>query len=123
MKINIFDIQAACPADRERITRLVRRILRAEGYRLYGVNIIICHREYMRDLNRRFLKRDRTTNVISFDLDGLAEIYVSRDHARSAEEVLYFIAHGLLHIVGYDHKTREDRSVMDRCCRKYIAEV
>ncbi len=67
-------------------------------------------------LNRRFFHRDRPTNVISFpagdDPASLGELIVSVDTARreteplgySPEEgVLYYLVHGLLHLVGYEH--------------------
>lgn len=83
----------------------------------------------MRSLNRQWLGRDRTTDVIAFQLgspeDLLADIYVGPEAAkRSArelglsvrEEVLRLVVHGTLHALGYDHpeETGREESEMVR---------
>ena len=85
-------------------------------------------------LNRRFLKRDRPTDVISFNsneprLPGqpqlLGEVYVSRDraHAQALEygvpygsEVRRLVLHGLLHLLGLTHRQ------MEQCYDRYLAK-
>ncbi|HJV65136.1 MAG TPA: rRNA maturation RNase YbeY [Geomonas sp.] len=77
----------------------------------------------IRTLNREYLGRDKSTNVISFAMqegefgsinpDVLGDVVISADTAaREAEEAgesflarLYFLLlHGILHITGYDHE-------------------
>lgn len=77
----------------------------------------------IRTLNRDYLGRDKSTNVISFAMqegefgsinpDVLGDVVISADTAaREAEEAgesflsrLYFLLlHGILHITGYDHE-------------------
>lgn len=103
------------------MTALARRVLDSERTRFTEVNLVIAGDRYLRSLNRRYLGRDRPTNVISFDLGRLAEVYVSRDRARSQEQLLYLIAHGLLHLVGYDHRDPRSRTMMERQCRRCLA--
>lgn len=80
------------------------------------LNIVIKDDAYLRALNMEYFHKKRATNVISFDLGDVWEIYVSRDRARDAEELDYYIMHGLLHLAGYDHQTRRDRMEMhDKC--------
>lgn len=74
-------------------------------------------------INKQYLSRDKTTNVISFSLqegefgdlnrDLLGDIIISADTAfRDAEtgnfgfteELLFLIIHGLLHLTGYNHE-------------------
>jgi rRNA maturation RNase YbeY len=85
------------------------------------VNIIFISDLQIHALNRRFLHRDRPTDVISFNsnqprLGGeprlLGEVYVSRDRARAqareygatyASELRRLVLHGLLHLLGLTH--------------------
>lgn len=77
----------------------------------------------IRKLNRRYLDRDRPTDVLAFRLyeEGepfLGDVYVGLDRARrqatemevSLEEELVRLAiHGTLHVLGHDHPEGPDR--------------
>ncbi|MCX6840679.1 MAG: rRNA maturation RNase YbeY [candidate division WOR-3 bacterium] len=89
------------------------------------VNFIFVNDRQIHALNRRFLHRDRPTNVISFNcnepqLPGepslLGEVYISRDRAREqareygvtyASELRRLALHGLLHLLGLTHRQME----------------
>jgi probable rRNA maturation factor len=92
-----------------------QKILKAEKAK--GELIInLIDDKLMRDLNKRYRKKDKTTDVLSFNLgeDGiLGEIYISFPTARKQakmyncsirDELKRLTAHGLLHILGYTHK-------------------
>ena len=75
--------------------------------------------EAMRELNRRFRHKNKTTDVLTFS-DEDADIVISLDQARRqaadekhslAIEVRYLVLHGILHALGYDHET--DRGEMN----------
>jgi len=90
-----------------------------------AVNVIFVTDRRIHTLNRQFLKRDRPTNVISFNCDEpqvpgephvLGEVYVSRDRARAqaheygvsyASEIRRLTLHGLLHLLGLTHRDME----------------
>ena len=89
------------------------------------VSIAVVDDEAMAALNRKFRKKNRTTDVLTFPADDsynepsatgrpLGDIVISVDQARRqaaeekhslATEVRYLIVHGLLHALGYDHET------------------
>lgn len=95
-------------------------------------NVIIVDNKKIHEINKEYRNIDRETDVISFALEDdktfnrddirmLGDIYISIDKVRSqAEEYghsfkreLYFLSiHGLLHLLGYDHMTKEDEKVM-----------
>jgi probable rRNA maturation factor len=82
----------------------------------------------MRELNRKFRRKDRVTNVLSFCADGgpsrpdlgenvryLGEIFLAPDHIRSRGENLGFLfIHGFLHLSGYTHGGKSDKIRMEK---------
>lgn len=80
------------------------------------VSIAFVDDEAMTALNRKFRRKNKTTDVLTFPGDDrfLGDIVVSVDQARRqaaeekhslATEVKYLILHGILHALGYDHET------------------
>ena len=120
MKTNIYNTAGRQYVDRRAIRRLVRRTLKGEGRELATVNIVIADSRYMRYLNETYLNRKRTTNVISFNLGEVSEIYVSAEMARDSYELNYYILHGLLHLLGYDHRNKRERLHMHEKCTEYL---
>ncbi len=68
----------------------------------------------MRNLNRKFRNKNKTTDVLTFPGEDSCEIVISVDQARRqardekhslATEVRYLLLHGILHGLGYDHET------------------
>jgi probable rRNA maturation factor len=113
---------------------VARRILSASGCPEGELSILVVDDERIRTLNRDYLDRDRTTNVISFPMqegegaglhpDVLGDVVISADTAaRDAEEAgvsfeneLHFLLlHGILHLLGYDHErgTQEEAQRME----------
>jgi probable rRNA maturation factor len=93
------------------------------------INIAIVDDEQIRQLNMQFLSRNSVTDCLSFDLTGnkapdscrLIDLVVSgetavreavlRGHLAEAELALY-IAHSLLHNLGFDDSTPEEAKKM-----------
>jgi len=98
----------------------VRKVLRAAGGQMREVSIVFVDDRTMRELNRRFRHKNKTTDVLTFPDDDSCEIVISIDQARRqaaqekhsvATELRYLILHGVLHGLGYDHET--DRGEMN----------
>jgi ssRNA-specific RNase YbeY (16S rRNA maturation enzyme) len=80
------------------------------------VNVVIADDKYLARLNERYFKKKRATNVIAFNLGEESEIYVSEDRASDTYELYYYILHGLLHTIGYDHTSKgADKTMEDKC--------
>jgi probable rRNA maturation factor len=123
MRPDIFGTQdERLRADVRRLCRLLTRDFKPNAA---AVNVIFVTDRRIHALNRQFLKRDRPTNVISFDCKEpdvpgeprlLGEVYVSRDRARAqareygvtyGSELRRLVLHGLLHLLGLTHAQME----------------
>ena len=134
MKIEIANKQKKLKIDISRLRALLWRVARDEGF-AGNISVALVSDSRMRGLNRKFLKRNSSTDVLSFDLrtkrllqsrkalheDIDCEIVVNSERAfRVAkrygltpfEEVILYCIHGLLHLAGYDDTTEEGRARM-----------
>lgn len=123
MRIYIFDRSQSTSVDKKKIVAIIKKVLRQEKAKLNKVNVVIERDNYLKKLNKMFFKKDRATNVISFNLDEVSEIYVSYDQVKSPEELYYCIVHGLLHIIGYDHRNSQESKKMRNKCLYYTSDV
>src|SRR5262245_34007781 len=122
--------------DAARLKKAVRLILKDAGIQSAEISIAIVSDERMHELNRQYLQHNYPTDVLSFvlahnarakSLDG--EIIASSDYAaREAlryrwtidDELLLYIIHGCLHLVGYDDTTAKAKSAMRDTEGKYL---
>jgi probable rRNA maturation factor len=106
--------------DESGAVELAGRVLRAEGIDDGELGISFVDREAMRALKHEHLGLDEPTDVLSFPIDGRDELPADVPRALGdvvlcpqvvGEEWRWPLAHGLLHLLGYDHgdamETRE----------------
>jgi len=119
LTVNISSSQKALRAPRKKITALVEFVASAESKPLDEVDVAIVTSRQIAALNRRYLQHAGSTDVLSFDLSvpgaGMAvQVIVCSDVAvREAKsrrigpqrELMLYIVHGLLHVMGYDDTT------------------
>ena len=94
--------------------------------------IIFVTKEEIHELNKQYRGVDRVTDVISFALEDvndvslsdirvLGDIYICIDRMKEqaleyghseTRELSFLTVHGLLHLLGYDHQTKEEEEVM-----------
>jgi probable rRNA maturation factor len=104
-------------------------LFRARAKRV-RLSILLCGDARMRGLNREWLGMDLPTDVLSFssgERDFLGDIvidipYAARQARRRghtfSREVQILLAHGLLHLLGYDHE--KDDGAMFRRQRRIL---
>jgi len=119
-RVRICSRQRAVRVPRKQIAALTAFAARAEGTAVADVDVaVVCSRE-IAGLNRRYLHHGGPTDVLSFDLSegprrGLSgQIVVCGDvaarqgplHGQSVRrELLLYVLHGLLHLMGYEDRT------------------
>ena len=115
----------------------VRNVLQDHEVFAGDVSIAIVDDATIHRLNRKHLEHDYPTDVLSFLLDRdqrylEGEVVVSADTAASNasdfgwpahHELLLYVVHGTLHLVGYDDRTPHDRAEMRRLEAKYLRRL
>ena len=88
------------------------------------LNYLFVSDREIRRYNKKFLNHDYVTDVIAFEMQEegkLGDIVVSTDTAKRQageeghsfeKELLILCLHGLLHILGYRDKSKEDQKIM-----------
>lgn len=111
----------------EKITRKILGILRRPG--IADLEVIFLNDSLMRPINKRYRARGASTDVLSFDLGSLGEILISSDTAfRNSksfntsfeEELILYIIHGILHLIGYEDGNAKDRNRMSKRERRIL---
>ncbi len=124
------------------IRRRAQIMLQTLGLENAELSILLCDDETIRALNRRYRKQDKPTDVLSFPMDEgpgpgaegglLGDVVISVPTAarQAAErdrpivaEVTFLLAHGLLHLIGYDHATKREEREMTARTEALLAAV
>ncbi len=124
--IDIDNRQVDVPIDARRLQAAVRAVLAGEQVSQARIGIAVVDNPKIHDVNRRFLQHDCPTDVISFVLNDEGEplegdLMVSAEMAATVaadydwpadDELLLYVIHGTLHLVGYDDQCEADRREM-----------
>jgi len=107
--------------------RKVRLIRKRAGREDLSIAILLTDDEGIRELNRIFKKKNAPTDVLAFESTDdrdhmcLGDIAISVDTARAnareyratlRDEIFRYVAHGILHLSGWDDDTPRKRDDM-----------
>jgi probable rRNA maturation factor len=135
VKITIKNLQKTIPINPRRIKDIVLDVLAQEAAKKSGeINLCFITDKEIRKINFRYLGETQATDVLAFDLSDskdriLADIFISADTAVSNAkifkstfffEIYLYVIHAILHILGYDDQTDQDRSVIRAKEKKYL---
>ena len=107
----------------------------AAGGATGDIVVLLTNDAALKDLNSRFLGKDRPTNVLAFPdvaTDRLGDVAlafgVCQAEARSQGKPLdhhlsHLVVHGVLHLMGYDHLADDDAAAMEDRERRLLAEM
>jgi probable rRNA maturation factor len=92
-----------------------------------SAGLLVSSRKEIKDLNKKYRNRDEETDVLSFPCNVsfannyLGDIVVCFPVAKKQaikyshslkREVCFLFLHGLLHLAGYDHESKEQEKIM-----------
>ncbi len=137
IEIDITDQQTTLVVDPTRLRQAALRVLADHAPPAVRLSIAVVDDPTIHELNRRYLQHDYPTDVLSFVLEREAdylegEVVVSSDTAvaqaagyglQPLDELLLYVMHGVLHLVGFDDKSPDMRQQMRCAERRYLEEL
>ena len=113
-----------------KLNKIVSTILDQEKMSDCVINLRLLNDKEMRKLNMQFRQKDKTTNVLSFPNDDISvkqtknigDIAISVEYVKAEakkegktfdDHIIHMLAHGVYHILGYDHENNENAMIME----------
>ena len=136
-----IDIEQSALKGGQKISRaLLRRIEKAlqnsvPKLKKTEVSLVFVKTDEIRRLNRSYRKKDKVTDVLSFEMgEGgvLGEVVICYEQAKkqakargvsTRKETTELIVHGILHLAGYDHESEKEEKIMLKLQKKIISKI
>lgn len=137
--IVIKNTQRTYPIDKKKLEKMIAQVLQAVEYPDYDLTVWFTTNPTIRKYNKQFRGKDKATDVISFPYYEtkkpgtlpkkstqepvlgdimLSPSYIDQDlvnWGQSLEErIIILIVHSICHLLGYDHETDADYTVMSK---------
>ena len=136
-RVLVANEQASLAIDEARLIAAARTILAESEYPSATVSIAVVDDPTIHALNVQYLKHDYPTDVLSFVLEESpecveGELVVSTDTAireapeagwTASDELLLYVIHGTLHLVGYDDHEPADQVEMYAAEAHYLQRM
>lgn len=104
----------------------ISSIITSHQFFLEEINYIFCSDDYLLQINTDYLNHDYYTDIITFDNSEEpkvieSDIFISIERVKEnaqeqntlfEEELNRVMVHGVLHLLGYSDKTKEEKTVM-----------
>ncbi len=130
--IDVTNVSSSPAFDVQIVHRAVLATLDAHNLEDYEISVLLTDDSHMTELNREYRGIDAPTDVLAFpqhegentdlmNLNVLGDVVISLETAEHQaitekhsleEEVAFLTVHGVLHLLGYDHQTQEEATVM-----------
>lgn len=112
--------------DKRLIRSWLSRLFILENREIETVNYILCSDKYLYDLNVEYLEHETLTDTISFTYSSdiepiIGDVFISYERVKenaftmgikTKDELLRLLAHGALHLCGYNDKTPGEKTIM-----------
>ncbi len=111
--------------DEQSITKWLKYAINTENKELGEINYIFCNDQYLLKKNQKYLQHNTFTDIITFDYTEenrlSADIFISIERVKEnaitfavlfETELKRVIIHGVLHLMGYKDKSKEDAETM-----------
>lgn len=132
-KIKIYNKPSSVKIKNNDLKLWIDDILLINSLTGFMVNIIFVDKEKINFLNKKYRNIDKPTDVISFSfVEGkfpeysfnmLGDIYICVDMIKphTEKEILRRMVHGILHLVGYNHKGEREYKKFIKLENRYLS--
>lgn len=132
--------KAGFDIDLDKVKRVVKKFLDYYKLKGYKVSIALVDDKEIREINKNYRNLDFVTDVLSFSSSEeekeeekfLGEILINYNQTKRQassfghtpwEEFVFILVHGLLHLLGYDDSSEEDKEKMISLGEKIIKKI
>lgn len=135
MEINFHFQKDVTLTQRIKLKAFICFMFKSEKKTSSNLSFVFCSDNYLLDINRKFLKHNYYTDIITFNLslkrdkEIQGEVYISVDRVRENakifnntinQELHRVIFHGILHLCGYGDKTKRQKLKMTQMENFYL---
>lgn len=122
--------------DKRKIKNWITAVCKSYKKKVGEINYIFCDDEYLLKVNNEYLSHNFYTDIITFNqsesdtiIEG--ELYISIDRVKEnandidaifEQELKRVIIHGILHLIGYNDKSKEEEKEMRALENKHLGE-
>ena len=119
----------------ERVKKWLQRSVKKLDKRLSSLNFIFTSDDNLLNINKLYLNHDYYTDIITFDntdsenhIEG--DIFISIDRVREnsqkfgatfEEELARVMIHGILHLAGYNDRTKKEKEMMRKMEDQFLS--
>jgi len=137
MDINFFseDIDYKLK-NKTKIRNWIRETIKNENRIPGTINIIFTSDKYLLNINNQFLSHNYFTDIVTFNYCEnetiIGEIFISKETVLNnskrffvsfEDEILRVIIHGVLHLIGYNDHSSEEKKIMREKENEYLDRV
>lgn len=137
-KVSAVALQKKFKKFENRIKKNTLKILEILKKKRISVDVYLADNKTMRFLNKKLRNKNKSANVLSFvepksfisppiakSLTGkkIGEIYLNMEQKDKSLSKEFLLIHGILHLLGYDHKKKSDRIKMEKKEKYLISNI
>ena len=139
-EINILNNHSEHPINKKNLKIYCKDVLNYNGYNSYSISLIFVGQDELREMKNKYFKKNVYTDVIAFnlnedneELDG--ELYLSFKTIKNnatlyneslENEIKRVVAHGLLHLIGYEDNNsarKKEMTKIENNCIKLFKHI
>ena len=111
--------------NKRKIKNWLKDTIENEKKKVGDINYIFCSKQYLKKMNNDYLSKNYETDVISFDFSKdnkiSGDIYISSETVKKnsiifnvafSNELKRVMVHGLLHLLNYNDKSKQELKIM-----------
>ncbi len=121
-KINFFDNGITKIRNKTKLKKWIINCINDHEYNLKIINYILCSKEEIKMLNKKYLQKNNYTDIIAFNYEDkkniFADIYMCYEIIKEnskvysvnlSEEIHRVMIHGILHLCGFKDFTKKEK--------------